>query len=574
MPGDETNLFINPHPSSLNQSSENNNDERNLTQSSISKPISILLDRYCSQLKSPKLGTTPIHVDEIASHVAKFYELIRKVVDWKDDNALRRAAIERILKRLLFSRLSGFTLAGHIDIGPLAETLTLDLIRGGHLPNDQVPQEKVELISAALAKYVHFIEHAPFVSPDPLIVKRRINYLTFIIELASCEVEEILTEPFIENSLIIAMTEAMLERINLIPPEALSPDEKFVQTYVSVCRTLYDFDNSYFAYHLLILQFPEWKTASGEFTTRMNTQLPGIWEQLPKILSHPLGNKFYAHSDRIDTIFVLLEDILKEFQKMPNNIKPFFSNKSELLRRAEEFYNKRYSTLKKRLLSLAVFSTLSVFASNWITYFLVEVPLARVFAEGFNIFTAFIDFLVPTVIMFLLVVIIRPPNQVNRERVLETLSSFVYETNTRTFYEIRAKPRRRPIMRFLTGTVSLLITVFVLGLTAWIFWIAGLPITSVVFDTFTIALTVFAAVTIRNKSKELTVGEPSSVMEFFLDMISVPVARVGSFLASKWKDYNIVAFVFTFIIETPLLKIVDVIEQWSQFLKERRAEIR
>ena len=205
---------------------------------------------------------------------------------------------------------------------------------------------------------------------------------------------------------------------------------------------------------------------------------------------------------------------------------------------------------------------------------MVEVPLANVFAEGFNLFTAFIDFLVPTVFMFLLVIIIRPPGPANKKRVMAAVSTFVYQRASLKFSEILAHPPRRPIMRFLTGITSLAITVLVLGATAWLFNAAGLPISSVIFDTFTIALTVFAAVTIRNKSKELTVGEPTSVSEFFLDMLSVPVAKLGSFLAAKWKEYNIIAFIFTFLIETPFTKVVDVIEQWSQFLKDRRAELR
>ena len=57
-------------------------------------------------------------------------------------------------------------------------------------------------------------------------------------------------------------------------------------------------------------------------------------------------------------------------------------------------------------------------------------------------------------------------------------------------------------------------------------------------------------------------------------MISVPIAKIGSVFAAKWKEYNVVAFLFTFIIETPFAVIVDLIEQWSLFLKERRAEIR
>src|SRR3972149_11765364 len=103
-----------------------------ITTSELADPIEKLVEVYVRSLTETKPAGTPIHVDEIASRIAKPYELIRKVVDWKDDNLLRRNAIQRILKRLLFSRLSGVSFTGHIEAHKLAETITLDLIRGGH----------------------------------------------------------------------------------------------------------------------------------------------------------------------------------------------------------------------------------------------------------------------------------------------------------------------------------------------------------------------------------------------------------------------------------------------------------
>ncbi|MFZ5845695.1 MAG: hypothetical protein ACOY0S_04500 [Patescibacteria group bacterium] len=539
----------------------------------LTRPVSRLVNRYVESLTALKGAATPIHVDDIASRVAKFYELIRKVVDWKEDNLLRRTAIERILKRLLFSRLSGLTLAGHPDAHRVAETLTLDLIRGGHLPNDEIPQEKIEVVTNILKKYLYFLEHTQFTSSDPLIVKRRINYFTFLLELAACEIEEVLVEPILVDGLLIAMTESLLERIHVKPAEAMTNDEKFVQAYIATARALFDLEDSFITYRLLAFQYAEWKNPAPAFIQRMNTDLPSIWEQLPSILEHPLAKQFYNLAEQFDTVFALLGDVLDSQKANPKELPVFLTNKKEFLQEIERFYDKRFSSLKKRLLNLGIFSTLSVFASNWTTFFLVEVPLANVFAEGFNFWTALTDFVVPTAVMFFLVMIIRPPKPENKKRVIEAVESFNYLGHPIRYYDVRAVRPRRPIMNFMIGIFYLTMITAVLGAVAWVFWFARLPITSVIFDTFTIALTVFAAVTIRNKSKELTVGERTSLVEFFLDMISVPVAKLGSFLAAKWKEYNIIAFFFTFLIETPFTKVVDVIESWSQFLKERRAEL-
>jgi len=369
------------------------------------------------------------------------------------------------------------------------------------------------------------------------------------------------------------MTESMLERIHVKPEDSLTHDEKFVQTYIAVSRALFDLEDAFIAYRLLSFQYSEWKHPSPTFIQQINTDLPSIWEQLPGILEHPLAKQFYALAERFDTVFVLLGDVLDNQKTAPGEIRAFLMQKEKFLKEVEGFYDRRFASLRKRLINLGIFSTLSVFASNWVTFFLIEVPLANMFAEGFNLWTSIMDFVIPTAVMFFLVIIIRPPTPENKKRVLDAVEAFVYAGQSIRYYDVHAVRPRRPIMNFFIGIFYLVMITGVLGAVAWVFWVVRLPITSVIFDTFTIALTVFAAVTIRNKSKELTVGEPTSIVEFFLDMLSVPVAKFGSFLAAKWKEYNIIAFFFTYLIETPFTKIVDVIESWSQFLKERRAEL-
>lgn len=525
--------------------------------------IQKLIDDYVNALTAPKKDVTPIHVDEIASRVAKFYELIRKVVDWKEDNALRRSAIERILKRHLFTKLSGLTLSTDLPIPKLAQTLLLDLIRGGHLPNGEIAQEKIAEVAAILTKYISFLESAKFPPSDPLAIKHKVNFYTFIVELAACEIEDAVTTPVLERGLLLAMTTAMMARIRIKPDDALSKDDVYVQTFIATCRALYGLDDVYITYRLLEMQYGASPVPD----------IVSVWHQTEKILHHPLSKQFYTLCERMDTVFALVGDVLSEYKQKPQELSEFVRQKNAFLDKIGQFYDSRYATLKKRLFRLAVFSTLSVFASNWFTFYLVEVPLASLFSEGFSLFTAFIDFLVPTVVMFFLVAIIRPPPPANRKSVRELVERFLYDGHSLSLSEIQAKRPRRPIMTTIVATVFTAATLTLFGGVWWIFWIAGLPITSVAFDTFTIAVTVFAAVTIRNKAKELTVGDKTTVTEFFLDMISVPMAKIGSFLARKWKEYNIIAFFFTFLIEAPFAKVIDLIEQWSQYLKDRRAEL-
>lgn len=539
----------------------------------LTKHIEAMTVSYQQGIAETKKKLTPMHVDEIASRLAKFYEMIRKVIDWKEDNVLRRAAIERILKRLLFPKISGMTLRPDIDTYRIAYSVTADLIRGGHLPNDEIPQESVLIVETAIKKYLYILKHAAFSTVDPLVVKRKINFTTFLIELAACEIEEILVNPVKERTIIQTMTEIMTERISVLPAASMTDDEKKTHVFVAICRTLYDLDDGFILYQLLKFSYPSWQNPTPEELKTLSIEVPKIWQKSDSVLEHPLARQFYTICERVDTIFMLLGDILDQFAESPEKLKETIQNKEELTKRATEAYDKRYKTLKTRLVRLAIFSTLSVFLSNWVTFYIIEVPLAEFFYEGFNLFTAFIDFLIPTVLMFVMVAIIRPPPDANIKRVLATLYQFAYEDEKKPLYEVRMKKRRNAFFTFIVAVLYFTMMFAVLGSIGYIFYFFKLPITSVAFDTFTIALTIFAAVLIRNKARELSVDDRTSFWEFILDMFSVPVAKIGEFLARKWKEYNIIAILFTFLIETPFVVVVDFIENWSQYLKERRSEL-
>jgi len=535
--------------------------------------IAHLVEEYIAGIQSAKRPVTPIHVDEIASHIAKFYEQIRKVIDWKEDNVLRRSAIERALKRTLFPKLTGVSLRSDIDTYRVAFTVTADLIRGGHLPNDEIPQEQVELVENVLKKYLYIQKNAKFPTTELLPIKRQINFTYFIIELAAVEIEEILTNPVRERVLLEAMTNTLTDRIRIQPEGKIGDDEKKTHVFIAVSRTLFDLDDSFIIAQLLKFMYPDWWSPSPELLTKLTSEIPSIWLESEKVLEHPISRQLYAIAERIDTVFMLIGDILETQKENPKKVREILGDKEKLSLAIIEAYDKRYTSLKTRLMRLAIFSTLSVFLSNWVTFYIVEVPAAHLFYEGFNVFAAVVDFVVPTVVMFALVSIIRPPPVENREWVLKAVYQFVYRDEKKKLYDVYLARKRNAMFKLIVGLLYLVLMFGVLGGVGYVFYIAKLPITSVIFDTFTIALTFFAAVGIRNKSKELSVDDKSPIWEFFLDMLSVPIARIGAILAAKWKEYNIIAILFTFIFETPMVVIFDFIENWSQYLKERRAEL-
>jgi hypothetical protein len=537
----------------------------------LKEEISSLIDAYSQNILSSKQIQNPVHVDEIASGLARFYEKIRKVIDWKDDNALRRGSIERILKRTLFPKMLGFSSKKH-DPKTLAKSLTIELIRGGHLSNHTVPQERVDLVAQALKKYLFFWEYI-LENENVFEVKKTTVLTTFVLEIAACEIEELLTNPVKEIEMIDTMAKLLEKRIAIKPENALSPEKKFEAVKVSVQRALYHLDDKYIVYKILQSRYSDWHNPSQEEMKKRAKSIGDLKEKLYKEIHRKSQKKFDVIAEKVNTVFLLLDDVLSSLKEEPEEIQKQFEDKENLIELVEEAYEKRRGTLKTRLIKLAIFSTLSVFLANLVAFYVIEVPIANFFYGGFSVFAILVDLLLPTSVTFFLVIFIKPPREGNLQKVLDTMVNFVYKDQEFEEYKINLSKKKRTSFHIFLRYLYLLTALLVFGGIAYIFYMSKLPITSVIYNTLTIPLAVFAAVVIRNKAKELNVGEESNLRDLILDIVTVPVAKVGSILARKWKEYNVISIFFNFLIEIPLVAIFDFIQAWNKFIKDRKSEL-
>src|SRR3989338_755968 len=144
-----------------------------------------LIEKYSLWQKSlkPTGGAPTIHVDEVASKFASFYEHLRTIIDWKEEHLMKRAAIIRKLKRrFLDLELNNFTTEN------IAEPLVMELIRGGYFPNDKIEESKIGEIQKIIEKYVFILKH----SPENKKGKAGLQFYNNLLEIAACEIEETL----------------------------------------------------------------------------------------------------------------------------------------------------------------------------------------------------------------------------------------------------------------------------------------------------------------------------------------------------------------------------------------------
>lgn len=534
-----------------------------------------LIDEYKKIVRQEQeVVISPIHVDELASRIASFYEKIRRIIDWKEEHLIRRVAIERILKRKMISQISGMSIISGLNAGSIAEPLVLELIRNGYFPNNKISKDKIGSVKKVLTKYVYILQNgSPTKSALSLKIKTKVRFYNWILSIAACEIEEILNISFFENTLINFMTYRIYERIKIYSTNTFSNDIKFYQTYIAVHRSLFNLDPPIITYHLIRCRYPQWVTQADQILDGFTKDIVNIWESFNKELVYPQSGYFYKICEKYDTVYLVIGDILKEYKDDISSIEEKFVKPSLLQEVIKKVYDKRLSTLKKRLRRSAVYSTLSIFLAGGVSLFIIEVPIARIFYGRFNILAVVIDLLIPTIFMFILVALIRLPSKNNFQRVVEEVKKIIYENPEMDVYEIDLNKKKNFFKNLIFSLVFLLFGVFALAGIFWIFYIAKVPWTSVYIDTINIAVVVFAALVIRQRAKEMTVEESSNLFEFLLDIIAIPIAKIGQWFAIKWQEYNFVSVFFSALVDTPFVKIIDIFEDWRNYLKDKKAGI-
>jgi len=539
--------------------------------SQISQSTQKLISRYqfWQQSLQPKEGLPTIHVDEVASKVAAFYEKIRGIIDWKEEHLLKRRAVERILKRRFFAQLdlTNGELTKELSI---AEPLVLELIRGGHFPNDKIEESKVKEVQKAIDKYVFILNQAP--SEEK---KSKLQLYSWVSGIAACEIEEILSPALKERSLMNYMFEIMKEQIKvnegILKVGGINEEEKNIQIYISVQRALFKLDAPVISYHLLKYRYSEWRNLSEFQLNEIAKNIYSLREGIDKDLNHSLSDKFYQICEKYDTLYLLLGDVIS---KSPMTIKEKVSNPEVLENLIREAYNKRVKTLKKRLARAAFYATLSIFLTNIVSLLAIEIPATKILTGQFNFLAVGVDILGPTLLMLLLVITIKPPKKENQEQVVMEVMKIVYEREKKDVYEVKTFPKRSVILGTIINLFYFLCFCAILGLIIWGLYQVNFPPLSYIIFVIFLSLIAFAGAKIRQRAKELQViEEKETFFHLLVDPFAVPVIQLGKWLTVKWKRYNLIAAFFSALIDMPFTLFIEFIEQWRYFLKEKKEKI-
>jgi hypothetical protein len=513
--------------------------------------------------------TETIHVDEVAKKVAAFYEQIRTIVDWKEEHLMRRAAIIRKLKRKFFDlELNNFS-----ETGDVAESLVLELIRGGHFPNDKIEESKIGDVQKIIDKYIFILKN----NPENKAGKAGLNFYNWLIDVAACEIEETLAPAIREMALIEYMFSQMKEKIKVsdkvFESGLLKKGEKDIQIYIAICLTLFKLDKPIISYNLIKYKYPGWQKADEQLISKVSQEAFSTWLQIEKYMENPLANKFYNICEKYDTPYLLMGDILSTGNT--SEIGREIINPSVLEDFVKDSYSKRLSTLKSRISRAAIYSTISIFVTKVLSLVLLELLIEKISGNKIDALILVADVLIPTLLMFMLVATIKRPSKKNLNIVILETIKIAYKKEHTDVYEIKMNRKKGTAMKALLALIYVLSAFITFGLIYYVLNYFSFPITSIIIDIIFIALILFAGTAVAKRAQELTMEqEKEGFLSFLSDVFFLPGQGLGRWLSNKWKRYNAFAALFNALIDMPFSVFVEFLEKWRSFIKERKEEMR
>lgn len=526
----------------------------------LSKPIQKVIEAYWRKLPQETYGKDEpkIKVHATISRIAFVYEKVRNAIEYKDEHLLRKNAIERMLKRRLYTEEK------HTNLGRL---LLTELIRARYLKNNTIPERIIGELDVIISKYLVILDA---LAPNRLTRERR-SVSNWLLAVLSTEIEHHLVAPIREDALVEGMYTVIRQDVDLANTIS-DPEERDLQVYIAIHRSLIKSDNAIIRYHLLNHYFPLWRSGTPEVIEELRSKFSEYKQRIDEQVNHPFGLRLLRFMKRFSVLFTILQSVIeadpRAFEKLATQPEKF----EEKIR---ESCNGRYAKARIKQRRSYLRTIIYVFITKMMLALIIEYPYDRFFIHSTDYFPLAINVLFHPILMLIIAVSIKLPTNRNTDKIVELLKKIIYnEPEPGFLYKKRKTFKRSRVTQYIFNIFYLIAFVVTFGAVIWVLQLLNFNIVSGVIFIFFISVISFFGVKLRREAQELVIlDERDSLLTILVDFFSLPVLRVGRWLSEKTPKINLFIFILDFIIEAPLKIFVEVIEDWVSFQREKKEEM-
>lgn len=510
-----------------------------------------------------------IKVSEFISKMAFYYEKLRNTVDYKEEYLLRKNAILRILRRLIV--IEGAINLQEYKSEDISKNLLTELIRAGYLPNNKIPEDKIEEISEVIEKYVQLKKYSLSNNQDKSSTEKN-DITKWILVMAACDIEERLGRSKTEQVIISNMYDYLKDKIQL-PVNSSYQQDKDIQIYIGIHRALLKFDKDLVGFILFKYYNSDWHKGGEESIKEIGKNINPLRASIDKQIDHPISKQLNKIIRRYTGFYTILTDVIEED---PGYVyESFRSDPKAFPRDIKKICNKRYKFAKIKLWRAAIRSIIYIFITKSLFVIILEAPAIKWFGEELNPVSLVINIGFPAVLLFFAVLFTKLPSKANTDKIIEGVNEIVFKENEREEpFVLQKAVKRKKLTNFIFGIFYAITFFFSFGLVIWGLGKIEFNFISITIFLFFLAFVSFFALRIRNNARELTVIEPKeTIISFFIDFFYTPIIAAGKWLSEKFSRINVFVFFLDFIIEAPFKIFVETAEEWTKYVKERKEDL-
>jgi hypothetical protein len=494
-----------------------------------------------------------IAVNAVIVKVASWFEKLRNAMEYREEEVILRAAIERILHRRLL-------LGGNAKT--TAQPLVRELIWAGYLSNNSVTEQTVSEVEKSIDLYLRLrIE----VLSQYRLSDGEMNEWTY--HLMSSHIERLLN-PEKEKELMCNFMYRILQDDVTITDD--SEETRDAQVFLAIRKAFARDDTAFLRYHMFHQYFGQLSEKTLPFITEHFIE---GYKEIVRQLTYPRKESIYSYVKNRSAAFFILEDVLRAHK---GKIKAFFQNEEEFKNAVYAACEVRYSKISSKVQRAIIRSVVFILFTKVIFAFAVEGTYERL-RYGHVLWTSIlINTGIPPILMLIVGMFIRTPGKNNSERILAYIHSILYDNKPRLGDPLIISKKDKESKSFLTTIFSVLwLLAFVISFGAIVFVLTKIQfnIMSQFIFIFFVAIVSFLSYRISLTANLYTVGERQGVLTPIVDFFFMPVIRVGRHLTEGISQINFLLFIFDMFIEAPFKALFAFFEQWFYFLHAKREEL-
>jgi|GEM_PF-1098300 len=572
-----------------------------------------IVEQEAKEKKKTERTIFKLETSELAGQMAIWYEKVRTAVQYKEEHLLRRAAIYRILKRLI-------AIEQRRKKRQITFSFFLELAMAGYISQNDATDKNFRATEKIIARYLKALPWVGEIARNP---SESLEARRWLLNLASDEIENQLNPQKERMAFIYAVYETLrpklrftLEKIpyplkgskvggfqnmaeeylgvgsllepvgSMFSPRFQMPESREnrvklerllnMLTYISIFRNLRRSDLAMIKALIFNIYFPRWTSLTADDEDEIEKTVRKFFkkmEEMKVIAEHPLMARIMFPIKKYMLSAAFFFDAVMSNSR---EAKAIVSQEFLLGQQIRQECNQRYAQEKKKLRKRILRGILYVFLTKMLVALILEIPYELYKGPGaIQYQSLIINLLFPPFLLGAIASSVKYPQDDNTKEIIKNAEVLVYEQKQEEeLKNIRITDQESA---FAERVLDLFYIILFFGALFTLIRLLGYigfnSVAMIIFVIFTGTVSFFGAL-IRQSIRDLvTTKDKEGFFSLLFDTILLPFVRLGRLLSVKFSQINVLIFILDFLVEAPFKFIIRAFEAWFDFLRRKRDEI-